>query len=102
MEYWPAFVVVLSVLGLGADVAARASRPWIALAAYAVAGVAWTVLLGQRGASLSRMVTIYGIVSYVLGAIAGLWFFGERLTLVNWMGIGLGLLALVFISHHGE
>lgn len=41
-------MVGLSVIGLVADVAARANRPWIALGVYALAGIAWTVLLGQR------------------------------------------------------
>lgn len=45
------------------------------------------------------MVTLYGIVSYSLGAVAGVWFFSENLSVVNW--VGLGLVAMVLISYQG-
>lgn len=98
MRYWPVFVAVLSALNLVADVSARASRPWIAIGVNLVCGIAWAVLLGQRGASLSRMVSIYGVLTYVFSVAAGVWFFGEHLSPANRAGVALGLIAVVLIG----
>lgn len=99
MNYWPAIVAALVVLNMVADVAARASQPWIAIVVYALCGVAWAVLLGRPGASLVRMVAVYGVLTYVFGAAAGAWFFNERLSPSNWAGLALGLVALLLIGH---
>src|SRR5262245_8153931 len=102
MNYWPVIVAFLVALNMVADVSARASRPWVAIVVYAICGVAWAVLLGRPGASLVKMVAVYGVLTYVLGAIAGVWFFGERLVAVNWIGLVLGLVALLLISYGGN
>lgn len=99
MTYWQVVVVVLSLLNLVADVAARAHRPWASVATNVVCGVCWAVLLGQRGASLSRMVTIYGLLTYIFSAAAGFWLFSEDLSMTNRAGIVLGLVALALIGY---
>lgn len=98
MTYWPAIVVVLVLLNMVADVSARASRPWIAIVVYALCGIAWAVLLGRPGASLVKMVAVYGVLTYILGAVAGLWLFHEQLSIANWIGMGLGLVALILMG----
>jgi len=98
MRYWPAYVVVLVLFNMIADVSARASRPWVAFFVYGICGAAWAVLLGQRGASLTKMVAVYGVLTYVLGALAGAWFFGERLSPLSWFGVALGLVGLALVS----
>ncbi len=98
MKWWPAIVLVLSALNLVADASARAQRPWLAIAVNVVCSIAWAVLLGRPGASLSRMVSVYGVATYVLSVLAGVLLFGEALSWTNRAGIVLGLAAVVLLG----
>jgi len=98
MRFWPIIVFVLSALNLVADAAARSSRIWLAIGTNLVCGIAWTLLLSQRGASLSRMVSVYGVLTYLFSVAAGVWFFNEHLSIANRAGVALGLIAVALLG----
>lgn len=95
---WLLVVVVLVIFNMIADVSARSSRPWIAISVYGLCGIGWAVLLGRPGASLTKMVAVYGVLTYVLGAVAGTWLFQERVSAYGWAGVALGLVGLLLVS----
>lgn len=98
MRYWPALVLVLSSLNLIADASARSHRLWTAIAVNLVCSVAWAVLLGRPGASLSRMVSVYGIATYVLSVLVGVVVFGEALSVTSRIGVALGMAAVALLA----
>lgn len=98
MKYWIAIVLALSALNLVADVSARAQRPWSAIAVNLVCGVAWAFLLSRPGASLSRMVSVYGVATYIVSVLAGVLLFGEALSWTSRVGLVAGLIAVVLLG----
>lgn len=98
LRYWPILVTILSALNLVADASARSSRFWTAIGVNLLCGVAWAWLLGRQGASLSKMVSVYGVLTYIFSVVAGVWFFNEHLSMANRVGIGLGLVAVVLLG----
>lgn len=95
---WLLIVVVLVIFNMIADVSARAARPWIAISVYGLCGIGWAVLLGRPGVSLTKMVAVYGVLTYVLGAVAGVCIFNEHVSAAGWAGVALGLVGLLLVS----
>lgn len=81
-----AFSLGASILGLIAKVAASVPCPWLVLEILAISCVAYIALRVFLMESFPRVVTGYGIVSYVLGAMACTTAFSKILVVVNWVG----------------
>lgn len=67
-----------------------------ALLAYLLANTFWLFALKQ-GAGLGRGAVIFSVVSAVLAVLIGVWWYKEEVSVLQMVGIGLGVLALVFI-----
>ncbi len=67
-----------------------------ALLAYLLANTFWLFALKQ-GAGLGRGAVIFSVVSAVLAVLIGVWWYKEEVSMSQMIGMGLGVLALVFI-----
>lgn len=96
-RWWPLLVVALSAGNMLGDALARSGRPWWSFAFYTTS-FAWIWLLGQHWASLTRMVTVYGITTYVGAVLVGRFWFREPISSLQWVGVAFGLVAVCILS----
>lgn len=100
-RWWPVLVIALSFGNILGDTSARSGHPWRAFALYIVSFV-WIPLLGQPWASLTRMVSVYGIATYVGAALVGAFWLREPVSTLQWFGVALGLVAVLLLSVDGH
>jgi len=67
------------------------------LALYNLGTVLWLAVM-RRGMPLGRAVVVFGTMNLVLAVVAGIAIFKERLSPVQWAGVGLALLAVVLVE----
>jgi multidrug transporter EmrE-like cation transporter len=70
---------------------------FLLLLLYCVGALAWLPAL-QRGKDLSVVGTLWSVIGLCLTVLIGVLIFGERLTLLRGVGIGLSVLAIVLLS----
>jgi multidrug transporter EmrE-like cation transporter len=68
----------------------------LGLALYIASTVAWAYSL--KYGFLSKGVAIFTILNLILVVLAGVFMFNEQLTLVNKIGIGLGIASIIFLE----
>lgn len=99
-RWWPLLVVALSASNIVGDAMARARHPWWSFAFYAFSFL-WIWLLGQPWASLTKMVSIYGIATYVGAVFVGYFWFREPISGLEWVGLAFGFIAVSILSLNG-
>lgn len=99
-RWWPLLVVALSAGNMLGDALARARHPWWSFAFYTTS-FTWIWLLGQHWASLTRMVTVYGITTYVGAVFVGGFWFREPISDLQWVGLVFGFAAVCILSLDG-
>lgn len=67
-----------------------------ALSVYMIANIFWLISL-KNGADLSRGAILFSLLSYLLAIIIGVGIYKEHLSLVQSIGVGLGIVSLVMI-----
>src|SRR3989344_6283722 len=67
-----------------------------ALALYVVANSFWLFAL-KDGAGLARGAAIFSVASAILAVFIGILMYKETVTTLEWIGIALGVISLVFI-----
>ena len=68
----------------------------LALVCYLLANSSWLIAL-KYGSGLARGAVVFSIASAILATIIGLVFYKESLTLVQMVGVFIGLVSLVLI-----
>lgn len=72
---------------------------WLAVAAltsYVICNSFWLLAL-KNGSGLARGIIIFAVSSTILTTLIGLWWYQEKLSTVQTLGVFVGLLALVLI-----
>ncbi len=100
---WIFPLALLIVFEIVADVFAKEwalkSNPifWIcSLAGYIVANAFWLYAI-KHGSGLARGATIFSVASAILAIIIGLLFYKEQVSLIQAVGMVVGLIAIVLI-----
>jgi multidrug transporter EmrE-like cation transporter len=68
----------------------------IGLLAYFIGTVFWAISLKYE--FLSRAISIFSILNFCTVVVAGLVIFKEDITLINKIGIGLGIISIILIE----
>lgn len=91
-----AFEVVADVLFKKWAMENRGVLLAIGLALYFIGTVFWAISLRTTG--LSRAVTVFTVVNLLAVVIAGVLIFGEQLTTMQKVGVGLGVLSVLLLE----
>ena len=67
-----------------------------ALVAYNILSIAWFISLRMKN-NLTILATMWNMLYLIISIFIGLVLFKEQITTTNWIGIGLALLAIVFL-----
>lgn len=101
------FIVLLVIFEAIADIFAKewslkqSTLLWIcAIGAYIIANTFWLFAL-KGGSGLARGAMIFSVVSAILALIIGVYFYGERLGIIEYIGIGLGIFSLACMFWKG-
>ena len=73
------------------------SNASVALASYTVSSTCWLGIMSHRN-QLTRMSTIWEVVCVVGAFFVGVVWFGETLTVLQWIGLGLAAIAVVLLA----
>lgn len=71
--------------------------PYVAMACFIGTNTFWIFAL-KDGSGLARGVTYFGVSSALLGVLVGVSMYGEKLSVVQYSGIALGVLAITLLS----
>lgn len=100
---WAAPLTLLIVFELIADICAKSwslgKHPylWIAaLLSYIIGNAFWLFAL-KNGVGLGRGAIIFSLCSEMLALIVGFWYFHEQVSVIQMIGIFLGVLSLILI-----
>jgi multidrug transporter EmrE-like cation transporter len=103
MKNWIFPLSLLVIFEALADIIAKkfaiTHKPIIAigaLAVYLIANIFWLIAL-KNGAELSRGAILFSLFSYLLAIIIGVGFYKEHLSLIQGIGVCLGVVSLVMI-----
>ena len=66
------------------------------LVIYALSTGAWAYALKHE--QLSKAIVAFTIINLVAAVVAGIIFFDERLTTIQWIGIGLGVVSVFLLE----
>lgn len=91
-----AFEVVADVLFKKWAMENRGQLLAIGLALYFIGTVFWAISL--RHDLLSRAVTVFTVVNLLAVVLAGVLIFGEQLTLLQKVGVGLGIISVLLLE----
>lgn len=69
---------------------------WLGVALYTVGTVIWAFSL--RYEYLSKAISIFTVLNLIAVILVGVLFFHEQLSLLNKLGIGLGILAVILMQ----
>jgi drug/metabolite transporter (DMT)-like permease len=67
----------------------------ISLALYAAANASWLMSM-RAGMTLSKGVVLFAVIQSMLGIVIGT-YMGEKLSPTQWVGVGLGITAILLI-----
>jgi len=102
---WLVVAIILSAaMAVTVKFAAHNKTPERHVAHYLILGIVFSIaLVGAfyylfSTSSLSVGYAVTKIASIVLAVIAGMWFFSERLSMMQLCGIGLGLVSIYLIT----
>jgi multidrug transporter EmrE-like cation transporter len=100
---WVFSLTLLIVFELIADIFAKEwslkSNPvfWIcSLLGYIIANVFWLFAI-KNGSGLARGATIFSVVSAIIAILIGLVFYKESVTVIQFVGMVVGLIAIILI-----
>ncbi len=96
-RYWQFMVVFLVLNNLVTDVLSRKHLAVFAFISGLINTVGWIVLLGTK-APFARSIILYAISSYALTILVATVFFGESFNRLQWLGIGLGIIAVALLA----
>ena len=96
VRYWQMAVILLMLSSLSGDVLARKRFPRQAILAGTLNAGGWAVLLGTQ-APFARSISFNCIISYIATVLIALFFFGEKITRSQFIGIILGGVAIVLL-----
>jgi len=101
---WVFFLVLLIVLDVAGDVFTKRfalGGQWlyaaIAIVLFVAASIAWIFTL-RTGAALSHVIVLYSIAALIAGTFVGIVVFGETAGRLQYVGIALGIAAVVCLS----
>lgn len=102
-------MIGLSAVGVVGDVflkkAGTSNRMFLSgffvagLVLYSATAFGWTIAMKHIG--MASVGAIYSVATILLLALSGVLFFGERLSLTEWAGIGLAICALFLLARDG-
>ena len=90
------FEIVADVLFKYWSIDARSIFLWAGVALYGLSTIIWANSL--RFEMLSKAITIFTVLNLVIVVLAGVVLFNENLTIVNKIGILLGVLSVVLVQ----
>ncbi len=103
MKHWIIPLSLLVLFEACADIVAKkfalTNKLPIAISAlliYIIANVFWLIAL-KNGAELSRGAIMFSLLSYILAVIIGVGIYKEHLSLIQSIGVALGIVSLVMI-----
>jgi drug/metabolite transporter (DMT)-like permease len=98
-----AIMVAVAFLEVGGDIlfkkwslAGQLSLLGLGLAVYLLAAAGWAFSLKYE--TLSRAIFIFTIMNLFFGVLAGIIFFGDQLTLIQKIGMTLGIISIILIE----
>ncbi len=101
---WLTFVLILVVFELIADVLAKQfalnGKPFIAVLSilgYVAANIAWIISL-RNGGELGKGAILFAALSGIIAVIIGILVYREKASPYQFIGMGLGITAIVFLS----
>ena len=68
----------------------------LAITAYIIANIFWLWAM-RSGSGLARGAVIFSVGSAIFAAIIGIYFFNEKGSFLQYIGIALGIISLIFI-----
>lgn len=69
----------------------------ISLLCYVICNAFWLLSL-RNGAGLARGAVLFSVASAILACVIGAGFYEETITTYQWIGIGIGLVAIGLLS----
>ncbi len=103
MYKWLVPLILLVIFEACADIIAKyfaiTNKLWIgvgALAVYIIANIFWLVSL-KNGAELATGAVIFSVISQILAILIGVLIYHEHLSIIQGIGIILGLISLVLL-----
>lgn len=89
-------IIFGSVLEAMGDVLFRKQLYWIGGPLYVAGSILWAVSL--RYGTLSKGIVLFMLLNVVIAVLAGVCLLGERLTVMQCLGIALGLVAVALLN----
>lgn len=92
---WPSLLLgtLLEVVG---DVFFKKHWLWWGMFFYTAGTFFWAYSL--RFGELSKLIVIFSVLNLILAVLAGLFFFHESLTILQWVGVAFGLVSVILLS----
>ena len=72
----------------------------IGLLTFAIANVFWAYTLKYE--AMSKIFVYYSVLVLIAGVILGTFIFKEKLLLINWVGVLLAIIGMIFVSFTHE
>jgi multidrug transporter EmrE-like cation transporter len=101
---WFAFVLILVVFELVADVLAKQFAlngklvfAVLSILGYVAANIAWIISL-RNGGELGKGAILFGVLSGIIAVIIGVLVYREKASTYQFVGMVLGIAAIVFLS----
>ncbi len=103
MIIWPFFIALLIAFELVADFFAKeyslsgGSIFWLAaIASYIIANIFWLTAM-KDGSGLIRGANIFSVGSAIMATLLGYYFFQEKISNLQFVGVVMGIFALILI-----
>jgi len=95
MIFWLSllFGTFFEVIG---DIFFKKNFLWWGMFFYTTGTFFWAYSL--RFGDLSKSIVIFSILNLVLAVFAGVYFFHENLSWVQWLGVGFGFVSIILLS----
>lgn len=93
---WALVTVLLATTSVTSDVMAKLQHFWFCVGLNCVAAPFWGWLLGSR-APFGRSITAFSVLNYLGSAALGGLVFHDTLSRSNYLGMGLGMVAIALM-----
>ncbi len=101
--YFAMLIILAVILETVADILfkmsylqSKASLLWIGVGLYTIGTIVWAFSL--KFEHLSKAITIFSILNLIAVVLVGVLFFKEDISMINKIGIGLGIISVVLMQ----